>query len=37
MEREIGRRLFKTYDEIISMLVSMINNPDDWILPSGRK
>ena len=37
MDREIGRKLFKTYDEIISMLVSMINNPNDWVLPSGKR
>ena len=37
MEKEIGRELFKEYDEIISMLVSMINNPQKWILPSGMR
>ena len=37
LEKETGRELFKTYDEIISMLVSMINNTDAWVLPSGRK
>ena len=37
MEKETGRELFKEYDEIISMLVSMINHPESWVLPSGRK
>lgn len=37
MKKEIGRELFKEYDEIIAMLVNMINNPDQWVLPSGRK
>ena len=37
LEKEVGRTLFKTYDEIISMLVSMINHPEKWVLPSGRK
>ncbi len=37
LEKEIGRELFKDYDEIISMLVSMINNPAKWVLPSGQK
>lgn len=37
LEKEIGRELFKEYDEIIAMLVKMINNPDQWVLPSGRK
>jgi len=37
---ETGRSLFRIYDEIISMLVSMINNSNSWVLPSaggGRK
>ena len=34
---EVGRALFKTYDEIIAMLVSMINKPKDWCLPSGQR
>lgn len=37
LQRETGRELFKEYDEIISILVSMINNSDQWVLPSGRK
>jgi four helix bundle protein len=34
---EIGRALFKNYDEIIAMLVAMINNSDSWILPPIQK
>jgi four helix bundle protein len=37
MEKEPGRELFKEYDEIISMLVSISNNPQKWVLPSGQK
>lgn len=37
LKKETGRELFKEYDEIISILVSMINNSDRWVLPSGRK
>jgi len=37
MEKEIGRELFKEYDEIISILVSISNNPQKWVLPSGQK
>ena len=37
MDAEIGRELFKTYDEIISMLVSMINRADSWSLPSAKR
>jgi len=32
-----GRALFKVYDEIIAKLVTMINHPNAWVLPSGRK
>ncbi len=32
-----GRALFKVYDEIIAMLVTMINHPNAWVLPSGQK
>lgn len=37
LKPEVGRALFKVYDEIISMLVSMINNPHSWVLPSGQR
>jgi four helix bundle protein len=37
LDTEKVRALFKTYSEILSMLVSMINNPDKWVLPSGQK
>src|SRR6185369_15627955 len=34
--REDAKRLYKTYDEVISMLVAMINNSSTWVLPSGQ-
>ena len=37
LETDVGRTLFKNYDEIISMLVAMINNPHSWVLPSGQR
>ncbi len=37
LETETGRELFKTYDEIISMLVAMINNADSWTSPIRKK
>ena len=37
LEREVAKELFLEYDEIISMIVSMINKPEKWVLPSGRK
>lgn len=32
MIREPALKLFRTYDEIIRMLVAMINNPEKWII-----
>ena len=37
LDREAGRAIFKTYDEIIGMLVTMISKPQNWVMPSGRK
>jgi four helix bundle protein len=37
LNKEKGRALFKIYDEIIGMLVTMINHPNSWDLPFGRK
>ena len=37
MKNETGRELFIEYDEIISMLVSMIAKRNIWILPTGQK
>ncbi len=37
MQKETGRELFKEYDEVISILVSISNNPQKWVLPSGQK
>lgn len=37
LSRDVGRDIWKTYDNIITTLVGMINHPDSWILPSGRK
>ena len=37
IEPEVGRALFKIYDEIISILVTMIKNSDSWVLPTGRR
>lgn len=37
LDRETGLRLFKEYDEIIAMLLTMGNNPKSWVMPSGRK
>jgi four helix bundle protein len=35
IDRETGKKLFKDYDEVIAMLVSMINNRHKWLLPSA--
>jgi len=37
LDTDAGKELFKSYDEIISMLVAMINNPNSWVLPSGQR
>jgi four helix bundle protein len=37
LDKDIGRNLFKDYDEVISMLVSMISKPELWVLPSGQR
>jgi four helix bundle protein len=37
INKEKGRLLFKAYDEIIAILVTMINHPESWVMPSGRK
>lgn len=37
LDKEIARRLFVEYDEIIALTVSMINAPEKWVLPSGRR
>jgi four helix bundle protein len=37
MTSDVGRALFKTYDEIIATYVGMISHPTSWVLPSGQK
>ena len=37
ISKEKGRVLFKAYDEIVAILVTMINHPESWVMPSGRK
>lgn len=37
IDRERARELYKTYDEIIGKIVVMINNPSQWVLPSGMR
>jgi len=32
LEREQAKKLYCAYDEVISMIVHMINNPNDWTL-----
>lgn len=36
MEKETGRELFKEYDEIISILISMVTNLQKWVLQTGQ-
>jgi four helix bundle protein len=37
LPRETAAELFKIYDAIIGTLVGMINHPETWVFPSGRK
>jgi four helix bundle protein len=37
LPRETAAALFKSYDSIIGTLVGMINHPETWVFPSGRK
>ena len=37
VERTVAKEMFLEYEEIISMLVAMANNPDKWILERSKK
>ena len=37
LDRKTARNLFAAYDEILAMLVSMINSPEKWVFPSGKR
>ncbi|MEW6127352.1 MAG: four helix bundle protein [Acidobacteriota bacterium] len=37
LERETGKALFQTYDEVISTFVGMISHSSTWVLPTGQK
>lgn len=37
VNRHRGRELFKVYDEIIAILLSIANKPQTWVMPSGQK
>lgn len=36
LEVETARELYRTYNSILAMLVSMIHNSDKWIIPSDK-
>lgn len=36
LDVEAGRELYKTYNSILAMLVSMIHNSDKWIIPPNN-
>ena len=35
LDRDVGKKLFQTYDSIIAMLLTMANNSHSWVMPSG--
>lgn len=37
LQRDLGKRLFSEYEEVISMLATMGNNPKPWVMPSGYR
>ena len=37
LDRETAKKLYQDYDSIIAMLLSMGNNPEKWIMPSGSR
>ncbi|MCV3213523.1 four helix bundle protein [Plectonema radiosum NIES-515] len=37
LDVETGRNLYRTYNSILGMLVTMIHNSDKWIIPSSLK
>lgn len=36
-DANVVQSLLTEYNEIIALIVSMINDPDKWVLPSGRR
>ena len=36
-EKDVAAELFKLYDRTVGALVSMRNNPDQWIIPRVTK
>jgi len=37
LERDTAVKLYKEYDEIIGMIVSMIVHPEKWVMPTGLR
>lgn len=37
LDRDIGRRLYITYEEIITTFVGMINHPETWLITDKDK
>ncbi len=37
INRTVARDLYKDYDNIIGMIVTMISKPDQWVMPTGRR
>ncbi len=36
VDKETGRTLYGTYNQIIGSLVNMINHPEKWLLPQSK-
>lgn len=36
LDAEVGREIYKTYNSILAMLVSMIHNSDKWVITTNK-
>ena len=37
LDVEVGRELYRTYNQILGILVNMMHNPSVWLLPSAKE
>lgn len=37
LEVEVGQERFASYDNILGRIVSLINNPEPWLLPGAKR
>ncbi len=37
LDDEIGRKLLASYENIIGKIISLLNNPEPWLLPGAKR